>query len=409
MYFLLTSPHPDDDICGLGDYIQHLNIDIGVWFLTNGNDNLRKTEAENALSGLGIKNIFWNALPFYNEKHRKITEKDINICRKFLQKIKPTTIAICYDADPNLTHVKCFQILQQATKNLLNVKIILYKSVWHITTIYPKKLNWIKWIVKNKDKKENAVLCHKSQLKLKVNDGYGSDLLSRSNLAVEKFVEIDLSTFKRLPVCLPNLKRRTVFTKDIERYVLEHFIIPLKTNKNIIFPTGNTPLQMYKMLKEQSNIPNHSVFQLDEYLNSNEYQEYLKSNLPSNFKFHFINAFAENIENECKRHDALCQNIDLTILGIGTNGHIAFNEPHTTTLMSPTRLVTLEKKTVEDNATKFTKAITLGIQTILRSKQIVLMAKRNKREILDKIFTSSVTVPATYLQYHPNVVFVVEE
>ena len=135
---------------------------------------------------------------------------------QFVQKLKPKTIAICYDADPKLTHVKCFRILQQATKNLLNVKIILYKSVWHTTTIYPKKLNWIKWIVKNKDKKENAVLCHKSQLNLNVNDGYGSDLLKRCNLAVENFAEIDLLTF----INLPTLSRHFILFMILEEQIL---------------------------------------------------------------------------------------------------------------------------------------------------------------------------------------------
>ena len=409
MYFLLTSPHPDDDICGLADYVQHLNCEIGVWFLTNGNNNIRKNEAENALHKINVNNIFWNSLPFYKHKKRKITEEDINVCTRFLKKVNPTTIAICYDADPNLTHIKCFQILQQAAKKMSNVKIILYKSAWHNTTFYPQKLNWKTWKVQNRKKKENAILCHKSQLTLKVNDGYGSELLKRSNLTFEKYVEIDLKTFSSLPICLPNLKRRTIVTKDIEQYVLDNFILPLQTSKNIIFPTGNTPLQMYKLMREEINIPDHSVFQLDEYLHSKEYQEYLKNNLPSNFKFHFINAFAENIEKECNRHDALCQNIDLTILGIGKNGHIAFNEPQNTTLMSPTRMVTLDKSTVDNNKTEFTHAITLGIQTILRSKQIVLMAKRNKKEIIDKVLIGSVNVPASYLQYHPNVVLVVEE
>jgi glucosamine-6-phosphate deaminase len=101
--------------------------------------------------------------------------------------------------------------------------------------------------------------------------------------------------------------------------------------------------------------------------------------------------------------------LDLTILGIGQNGHIAFNEPGTP-LWSWTHSIWLTESTLQANAEFFkgtppTKAVTMGIQTILGSKKLILMATgKKKANILARALRGPVTpeVPASFLQKHKN-------
>ena len=105
--------------------------------------------------------------------------------------------------------------------------------------------------------------------------------------------------------------------------------------------------------------------------------------------------------------------IDIQVLGIGSNGHIAFNEPGTP-FGSKTHCVELDQKTREDNARFFnsidevpTHAITMGLANIMKAKQIILIATgANKAEALRKMILGDVTedMPASILQFHPNVV-----
>ena len=103
--------------------------------------------------------------------------------------------------------------------------------------------------------------------------------------------------------------------------------------------------------------------------------------------------------------------LDLTVLGIGTNGHIAFNEPGSS-FNSKTRIVDLDKQTIEDNSRFFTsidevptKAITMGLDTIMKSKEILLIAQGKKKlEIIQKAMFGEITenIPASILQKHDN-------
>jgi glucosamine-6-phosphate deaminase len=104
--------------------------------------------------------------------------------------------------------------------------------------------------------------------------------------------------------------------------------------------------------------------------------------------------------------------IDLCILGIGSNGHIAFNEPGSS-FLSRTRVVNLSEQTIQDNSRFFDsiddvpkQAITMGLGTIMESKKIVLMANGDhKLNILNVAMNGEVTedVPASILQNHDNV------
>jgi glucosamine-6-phosphate deaminase len=110
--------------------------------------------------------------------------------------------------------------------------------------------------------------------------------------------------------------------------------------------------------------------------------------------------------------------LDLQLLGIGRTGHIGFNEPGSAP-NSGTRLVTLDDLTRRDASRDFggkanvpTKAITMGIGTIFKAREIILMAwSQNKAAIIKKAVESELTgdVPATYLQLSDNVEFVLDE
>jgi glucosamine-6-phosphate deaminase len=105
-------------------------------------------------------------------------------------------------------------------------------------------------------------------------------------------------------------------------------------------------------------------------------------------------------------------NIDVQILGIGTNGHIAFNEPGSPR-DSLTRKVELTENTIKDNSRFFdsmdevpTHAYSMGIESIMRAKQIYLLANgKHKKDILEKACYGDITsdIPASYLQEHENV------
>ena len=101
--------------------------------------------------------------------------------------------------------------------------------------------------------------------------------------------------------------------------------------------------------------------------------------------------------------------IDLCILGIGSNGHIAFNEPGSS-FKSRTRVVDLDEQTIEDNSRFFDsvddvpkQAITMGLGTIMESKRIILLVQ-GKKKILDKAMFGEITedIPASILQTHDN-------
>ena len=183
-------------------------------------------------------------------------------------------------------------------------------------------------------------------------------------------------------------------------------------------PTGDTPLGMYdELVKRELDWKSVITFNLDVYLmNINlpeSYQSYMRKNLfdrtniypdHSHFPFRPFSGFEDKIEGN--------MGIDLCILGIGTNGHIAFNEPGSS-FKSRTRVVNLSEQTIEDNSRFFgsvddtpKQAITMGLETIMESKKIVLMANGDhKLNILNVAINGEVTedVPASILQTHKNV------
>ena len=185
----------------------------------------------------------------------------------------------------------------------------------------------------------------------------------------------------------------------------------------LILPTGSTPLGLYKeLVNRELDWSAVMTYNLDVYImnpsHSQSYQTFMKENL-----FDKVNIYPSNCQFPDRNVQAYEERLkgipaDLCILGIGTNGHIAFNEPGSS-FLSRTRVVNLNEQTIEDNSRFFgsiedtpKQAITMGLGTILESKKIVLMVNGDhKLNILNVAMNGEVTesIPASILQNHDNV------
>ena len=186
----------------------------------------------------------------------------------------------------------------------------------------------------------------------------------------------------------------------------------------LVLPTGDTPLGMYDELVKRKLDWSHTItYNLDEYIMNPDhpcsYHSYMRKNLFDRTNIypdhcHFPYRPTLSFEDKINAN----RGIDLCILGIGSNGHIAFNEPGSS-FKSRTRVVDLSLQTIQDNSRFFgsaedvpKQAITMGLGTIMESKKIVLMANGvNKLNILNVAMNGEVTesVPASVLQNHENV------
>ncbi|WP_251861930.1 glucosamine-6-phosphate deaminase [Clostridium sp. Marseille-Q2269] len=210
----------------------------------------------------------------------------------------------------------------------------------------------------------------------------------------------------------------------------------LKPDSVLGLATGSTPLGMYKELvnkheNEGLDFSNIKTFNLDEYYgltkdNSQSYYYYMMNNLFNHINIDLKNTNIPNgttndIEKECEEYDKrikMAGGIDIQVLGIGSNGHIGFNEPDIK-FEAETHLVNLDEETIEANSRFFdskeevpTKAISMGIKTIMQSKRIVLLANgKGKEEALYRAIKGKIdpTTPASILQLHNNVTLIVDK
>ena len=186
----------------------------------------------------------------------------------------------------------------------------------------------------------------------------------------------------------------------------------------LILPTGSTPLGLYdELVKRELDWSLVIAYNLDEYIMNIDhpysYHSYMSKNLFDKTNIypdhcHFPYRPTLSFEDKINAN----RGIDLCILGIGSNGHIAFNEPGSS-FKSRTRVVDLSLQTIQDNSRFFgsaedvpKQAITMGLGTIMESKKIVLMANgEHKLIILTVAMNGKVTetVPASILQNHNNV------
>lgn len=201
--------------------------------------------------------------------------------------------------------------------------------------------------------------------------------------------------------------------------------------------TGSTPVEMYaelvRMHREEGLSFKHVVtFNLDEYypISPDVFQSYwsfmqrhLFSHvdiLPENIHIPNGELPKEEIKNHCNEYEQMIEDaggIGLQILGIGNNGHIGFNEPGSS-IFSKTRLINLDISTRMANSKDFENiskvprlAITMGIQTIMKAKRVILMAWGHKAPIIARAVEGHVTeqVPASILQQHNHCQFVIDQ
>ncbi len=200
--------------------------------------------------------------------------------------------------------------------------------------------------------------------------------------------------------------------------------------------TGGTPLGIYRRLIELHrndglSFRHVTTFNLDEYIglgsdHPESYRMFMQEHLFQHIdvspeKTHLPAGNASNLLHECREYEVRIRQaggIDLQLLGIGSDGHIAFNEPGSS-LASRTRPKTLTERTRSDNARFFdspdqvpTAAITMGIGTILDATRILLIATGTaKASVVQATVEGPVTslVPASALQFHANVTIVVDD
>ena len=199
--------------------------------------------------------------------------------------------------------------------------------------------------------------------------------------------------------------------------------------KTLGLATGSSPIEFYKqIITSDLDLSELTSVNLDEYVglsedNPQSYRYFMNEQLFNKkpFKESFLpNGVAEDVEVEVKRYNQVLADhpVDLQILGIGTNGHIGFNEPGTS-FDSTVRIVDLEQSTIQANARFFekiedvpTQAISMGIRNILDAKSIILFAYgASKAQAIAGTVRGEVTetVPASALQGHEDVVIIADK
>ena len=231
-------------------------------------------------------------------------------------------------------------------------------------------------------------------------------------------------------VILPSEKEASSFAAEF----IENFIVN-KENAALGLATGSSVLLTYETLIKKHNSDGLSfkditTFNLDEYVglkpgHTQSYRHYMNNKL-----FNHIDIDKKNTNiPECfnKDYELCCENyeskiksiggVDLQLLGLGTNGHIGFNEP-TSSLSSRTRVKTLTENTVANNARFFDDkefqpsiAVTMGIGTIMEAENILLigLGKHKSKAVADLVEGPiSSFCPGSALQNHQNVVIVLD-
>ena len=231
----------------------------------------------------------------------------------------------------------------------------------------------------------------------------------------------------------------SVASKLIAREIADLIISKQKKNKECILglATGSSPITIYNELvkihqTEKLSFKNVVTFNLDEYYPISKTNKKSYHSFMDHYLFSHIDIKKENIHipngelksnevlNSCNKYEKKIKKfggIDFQILGIGRTGHIGFNEPGSS-VNSDTRLVKLDYLTKQDAMGSFSgfenvpnQAITMGVNTILSAKRIILVAwGESKKSVVKNAVEQSITtnLPSSFLQNHSNCTFVLD-
>ncbi len=200
--------------------------------------------------------------------------------------------------------------------------------------------------------------------------------------------------------------------------------------------TGSTPVGMYRELAKRCaegelDFSSVTTYNLDEYYpispeNDQSYRYFMNVNLFDHINIdkantHVPDGAAEDAEAACRAYDAAYAatgGADIQVLGIGGNGHIAFNEPEEA-LTVGTHVTSLTEDTIRANSRFFasiddvpTRALTMGMGNIMMAKRIILLANgKGKHAAISAMLDDKITtsVPATLLKLHPDVIILCDE
>lgn len=200
--------------------------------------------------------------------------------------------------------------------------------------------------------------------------------------------------------------------------------------------TGSTPLKPYAHMIDLYNegavdFSKVTTFNLDEYCkldvnDKNSYHKFMHENLFDHINIpeeniNFLDGNAEDMDKECKEYEEKIKKaggIDIQLLGIGSNGHIAFNEP-ADSFQRWSHIVALKESTIKDNSRFFnsieevpTHAVTMGIGSIIQAKRILIIALgEHKAKAVKQVIDGQVTpqCPASVLQFHKDVTLMLDK
>ena len=213
-------------------------------------------------------------------------------------------------------------------------------------------------------------------------------------------------------------------------------IVKSNPQANLGLATGSTPVRMYELMREDhkkngTSYKDIKTFNLDEYFGLDQshpqsYHYFMCHNLFNELDINMENVHVPkgqgNIDEECESYNKLLQEnpIDIQLLGIGSNGHIGFNEPGTS-FDAVTHVVDLKQSTIEDNARLFfdgkiedvpKQAVSMGISNIMNAKSVLLLAfGKGKAEAVKGMIEGPVTeeLPASILQKHQDVTVILDK
>lgn len=236
---------------------------------------------------------------------------------------------------------------------------------------------------------------------------------------------------------------KVIVVKDydaLSKKTAELVVDMVKAKPNMIFclPAGGSPIGMYEYLvkmyqNKEVSFKDMITFDMDEYVgigpeNENSYAYFMQKHFlpfvdvnPANV--HYPDGLAKDVDAMCKAYSEkmfAMGGLDLAITGIGDDGHVAFNEPHSY-LLPRTHAVTLADTTIKANARFFDgkeelvprKACSIGMEDIMRTKTFLVVASgKHKAELIKKTFEQDhidPMWPVSFSRMHPNCIFIIDE